>query len=227
MDELALRICCLIPDWDASRCCGRTAARHRDRRSIRPEAPGALGQSRSTARIMSGFPTSRPAVGITELCGARTETWPAGMKTGDAISPPGGYKGGGMQMLVDRRSIELAPRLHRFRLVDGFTLRSARARLPAPSRSPAEGRGPHPAARACPALNRARSRQIHRSAARTRLVTVRLVCERAAPKPPHLWLLRHRRRRLGARSQPQWWHRPAPNRFAVRPAPKGRRNAAG
>jgi hypothetical protein len=23
------------------------------------------------------------------------------MKTGDAISPPGGYKGGGMQMLVD------------------------------------------------------------------------------------------------------------------------------
>jgi hypothetical protein len=41
-------------------------------------------------------------VGITELCGARTETCPAGMKTGDAISPPGGYKGGGMQMLVDR-----------------------------------------------------------------------------------------------------------------------------
>ena len=25
MDELALRICCLIPDWDASRCWGRTA----------------------------------------------------------------------------------------------------------------------------------------------------------------------------------------------------------
>jgi hypothetical protein len=39
--------------------------------------------------------------GITELCGARTETCPPGMKTGDAISPPGGYKGGGMQMLVD------------------------------------------------------------------------------------------------------------------------------
>jgi hypothetical protein len=42
-----------------------------------------------------------PGGGITELCGARTETCPAGMKTGDAISPPGGYKGGGMQMLVD------------------------------------------------------------------------------------------------------------------------------
>jgi len=42
-----------------------------------------------------------PDGGITELCGARTETCPAGMKTGDAISPPGGYKGGGMQMLVD------------------------------------------------------------------------------------------------------------------------------
>ena len=39
--------------------------------------------------------------GVTELCGARTETCPPGMKTGDPISPPGGYKGGGMQMLVD------------------------------------------------------------------------------------------------------------------------------
>ena len=42
-----------------------------------------------------------PDGGITELCGARTETCPAGMKMGDAISPPGGWKGGGMQMLVD------------------------------------------------------------------------------------------------------------------------------
>ena len=42
-----------------------------------------------------------PGGGLTELCGARTETCPPGMKTGDAISPPGGYKGGGMQMLVD------------------------------------------------------------------------------------------------------------------------------
>jgi hypothetical protein len=42
-----------------------------------------------------------PGGGLTELCGARVETCPAGMKTGDPISPPGGYKGGGMQMLVD------------------------------------------------------------------------------------------------------------------------------
>ena len=42
-----------------------------------------------------------PGGGITELAEARTETCPAGMKTGDPISPPGGYKGGGMQFLVD------------------------------------------------------------------------------------------------------------------------------
>src|SRR5262245_36767672 len=42
-----------------------------------------------------------PNGGLTELCGARTDTCPPGMKTGDAISPPGGYKGGGMQLLVD------------------------------------------------------------------------------------------------------------------------------
>jgi hypothetical protein len=38
---------------------------------------------------------------ITRLCGARTETCPPGMKTGDPISPPGGYVGGGMQPLTD------------------------------------------------------------------------------------------------------------------------------
>jgi streptogramin lyase len=42
-----------------------------------------------------------PNGGLTELCGARTETCPPGMKTGDPISPPSGYKGGGMQYLVD------------------------------------------------------------------------------------------------------------------------------
>jgi hypothetical protein len=42
-----------------------------------------------------------PNGGIVELCGVRTETCPPGMKTGDAISPPGGYKGGGMQLLVE------------------------------------------------------------------------------------------------------------------------------
>jgi hypothetical protein len=37
----------------------------------------------------------------TELCGVRTETCPPGMKTGDAISPPGGFVGGNMDELVD------------------------------------------------------------------------------------------------------------------------------
>jgi streptogramin lyase len=38
---------------------------------------------------------------ITHLCGVRTETCPPGMKTGDAISPAGGYVGGGMSYLTD------------------------------------------------------------------------------------------------------------------------------
>jgi hypothetical protein len=38
---------------------------------------------------------------IAELCGVRTENCPPGMKTGDQISPPGGYVGGGLQMQVD------------------------------------------------------------------------------------------------------------------------------
>jgi hypothetical protein len=38
---------------------------------------------------------------IVELCGARTENCPPGMKTGDQISPAGGYAGGGLQMLTD------------------------------------------------------------------------------------------------------------------------------
>ncbi len=41
------------------------------------------------------------STGIVHLCGVRTETCPPGKKTGDAISPTGGYVGGGMQQLVD------------------------------------------------------------------------------------------------------------------------------
>jgi streptogramin lyase len=44
---------------------------------------------------------SNPSAGIVELCGFRTENCPPGFKTGDAISPPGGYVGGGLQMQVD------------------------------------------------------------------------------------------------------------------------------
>jgi hypothetical protein len=36
-----------------------------------------------------------------QLCGVRTENCPPGMKTGDQISPPGGYVGGGLQMQTD------------------------------------------------------------------------------------------------------------------------------
>jgi hypothetical protein len=38
---------------------------------------------------------------IVELCGARTQNCPPGMKTGDQIAPPGGYVGGGLQMITD------------------------------------------------------------------------------------------------------------------------------
>jgi streptogramin lyase len=38
---------------------------------------------------------------IVELCGARTEHCPPGVHTGQQISPPGGYVGGGLQMLTD------------------------------------------------------------------------------------------------------------------------------
>jgi streptogramin lyase len=41
------------------------------------------------------------SAGIVQLCGVRTENCPPGMKTGEAISPQGGYVGGGMQQLVD------------------------------------------------------------------------------------------------------------------------------
>jgi hypothetical protein len=38
---------------------------------------------------------------IVQLCGVRTETCPPGFATGDQISPPGGYVGGGLQMQTD------------------------------------------------------------------------------------------------------------------------------
>lgn len=38
---------------------------------------------------------------LAALCGVRTETCPPGFKTGEQISPPGGYVGGGLQMQTD------------------------------------------------------------------------------------------------------------------------------
>ena len=48
---------------------------------------------------VSNFSTS--SAGIVELCGFHTEHCPPGVKTGDAISPGGGYVGGGLQLQVD------------------------------------------------------------------------------------------------------------------------------
>ena len=48
---------------------------------------------------ISNFAT--PNSPIVQLCGVRTENCPPGMKTGDQISPPGGYVGGGLQMQTD------------------------------------------------------------------------------------------------------------------------------
>ena len=47
-----------------------------------------------------------PKAGIVQLCGFRPETCPPGVKTGEAISPPGGYVGGGLQLQVD---IDIGP----------------------------------------------------------------------------------------------------------------------
>ncbi len=44
---------------------------------------------------------SSASAGIVELCGFRADTCPPGVKTGGAISPPGGYVGGGLQLQVD------------------------------------------------------------------------------------------------------------------------------
>ena len=45
---------------------------------------------------VSNFTSSQ--AGIVQLCGFRTENCAPGMKTGDAISPAGGYVGGGLQL---------------------------------------------------------------------------------------------------------------------------------
>src|SRR5262249_56437561 len=44
---------------------------------------------------------SSATAGIVQLAGCRPEANPPGMKMGEPISPPNGYVGGGMPMLVD------------------------------------------------------------------------------------------------------------------------------
>ena len=96
----------VVQDWLAHPGLGSVAM-------LRPDGSPAPGSPFNPGSIWGAWAVSidgndhawisnfAPGGGLTELCGARTETCPAGMKTGDPISPPGGYKGGGMQLLVD------------------------------------------------------------------------------------------------------------------------------
>jgi len=59
-------------------------------------APGAVSVDGYDNIWISNLSTSSAA--IAELCGFRTENHPPGFKTRDAISPPGGYVIGSMQM---------------------------------------------------------------------------------------------------------------------------------
>ena len=62
-------------------------------------APWAISVDGSDNIWITNF--ARDSAGIVQLCGFRTENCPPGLKTGDAISPPGGYVGGGLQLQVD------------------------------------------------------------------------------------------------------------------------------
>jgi len=62
-------------------------------------APWAISVDGNDNVWVSNLATS--SYGIVELCGFRTEHCPPGVHTGDAISPVGGYVGGGLQMQVD------------------------------------------------------------------------------------------------------------------------------
>ena len=67
----------------------------------------ALEAHRGTAATIDGNDNvwvsnfAMPNSPITQLCGVRTENCPPGFKTGDQISPPCGYVGGGLQMQTD------------------------------------------------------------------------------------------------------------------------------
>jgi hypothetical protein len=78
--------------------------------------PWWIRTARSWARLMAGGASTRPGAAIdgndnvwvadafgrtiTHLCGVRLENCPPGAKTGDPISPPGGYLGG-VQITTD------------------------------------------------------------------------------------------------------------------------------
>ncbi len=62
-------------------------------------APWAISVDGNDNVWVSNF--GSPSAGIVQLCGFRTEHCPPGVHSGDAISPVGGYVGGGLQLQVD------------------------------------------------------------------------------------------------------------------------------
>jgi hypothetical protein len=62
-------------------------------------APWAISVDGNDNIWVSNF--GNPSAGIVHLCGFRTEHCPPGAHTGNAISPIGGYVGGGLQLQVD------------------------------------------------------------------------------------------------------------------------------
>jgi hypothetical protein len=90
----------------ASRCCGRTEPHFPARRSPVTLSPG-HGLRPWTATTTSGYPTS--PLRTARLCSyaaSAPRTVRPGMKTGDQISPPGGFVGGGLQ--ISSRKLERA-----------------------------------------------------------------------------------------------------------------------
>ena len=89
------------PTAAASRCCVRMARQYPGSPFTGGGLPGpwAATIDGNDNVWISNF--AMPNSPIMQLCGARTENCPPGMKTGDQISPPGGYVGGGLQMQTD------------------------------------------------------------------------------------------------------------------------------
>ena len=85
----------------ASRCFGRTASQFPGSPFTGGGLPGpwAATVDGNDNVWVSNF--AMPNSPIAQLCGVRTENCPPGIKTGDQISPPGGYVGGGLQMQTD------------------------------------------------------------------------------------------------------------------------------
>ena len=86
----------------ASRCCGRTAAEYPGSPFTGGGLPGpwAATIDGNDNVWISNFAACRTARSRSSAA-SRTENCPPGMKTGDQISPPGGYVGGGLQMQTD------------------------------------------------------------------------------------------------------------------------------